>query len=53
MIPASYGHLADHCQSHRVPSYFVSTVFPFATKESNRLPAKKAQNACQAVVLHL
>jgi hypothetical protein len=33
MIPARYGHLADHRQSHRVPSYFVRTVFPFATKE--------------------
>jgi hypothetical protein len=33
MIPARYGHLADHHQSHRLPSYFVRTVFPFATKE--------------------
>ena len=33
MIPASYGHLTDHRQSHRLPSYFVRTVFPFATKE--------------------
>ncbi len=33
MIPASYGHLADHRQSHRVHSNFVRTVFPFATKE--------------------
>jgi hypothetical protein len=33
MIPASYGHLADHRRGHRLPSYFVRTVFPFATKE--------------------
>ena len=53
MILASFGHLTDHRQSHRLPSYFVRTVFPFATKEKNlknRLPAKKAQNACRAVV---
>jgi hypothetical protein len=30
MIPASYGHLTDHCRGHRAPSYFVRTVFPFA-----------------------
>ena len=56
MIPARYGHLTDHRQSHRLPSYFVRTVFPFATKEKNlknRLPAKKAQNACRAVVTSL
>ena len=33
MILASFGHLTDHCQSHRLPSYCVRTVFPFATKE--------------------
>ncbi len=30
MIPASYGHLADHRRGHRAPSYFVRMVFPFA-----------------------
>ncbi len=33
MILASFGHLTDHRQSNHLPSYFVRTVFPFATKE--------------------
>ena len=49
MIPASYGHLADHCWGHHAPNYFVRTVFPFAlagtTKSSKRLPAEKPRFA--------
>ncbi len=42
MIPARYGHLADHRQSHPLPSYFVRTVFPFATKEQKFASREKS-----------
>ncbi len=40
--------LTMHRQSHRVPSYFVRTVFPFAKNLKNMLPAKKAQDLPRA-----
>ena len=54
MIPASYGHLADHRRGHRLPVVILCVqCFRLRRKNKNlknRLPAKKAQNACRAVV---
>ncbi len=52
-IPANGSHRADHHRRHRLARYFTRAVFPFVmagTKKSFWLPAKKAQNACRAVV---